>query len=128
VEADYVRELMRQRGHANSGRILYPRTAAKAANGEFFFGTTTTRITFPVLAFTLLSPTRDDDVRLAMPNSDKVLHYEEAIVIGCRQDERLEVVVVMLRRPELEIRFRDPLPPPQCPLKEPVCDQNGNCR
>jgi hypothetical protein len=128
VDADYVRQLMLDRGQAYSGKILYPRSAAGAANGEFFFSTTTTRIPFPILAFSLLGPSGDYEVRLAMPDSDKVRHAEEAIVIGCERSRSLEAVVVMLRRPEPEIRFRDPLPPPTCPFMEPVCDQNGNCR
>jgi hypothetical protein len=128
VDADYLRQLMQERGHAYSGKILYPRSAAGDANGEFFFSTTTTRIPFPVLAFSLLDPTGDYDVRLAMPDSDRVRHSEEAIVIGCERSRALEAVVVMLLRAEPEIRFRDPLPPPTCPFVEPVCDQNGNCR
>jgi len=124
----YADTLLQHGGAAASGKIMYPRYSAGNANGEFFFESTRTTIAYPLLAFSLIGPQGQTNVRLPGPLPANIHNYGDAIVVGCRQATRFEAVLVVMNAPRRAMYVRQPLPPPACPLPEPICDNNGNCR
>jgi hypothetical protein len=128
LDAAYVDQLMEQGGTIYSGRILYPHSSAGNANGEFFFENTRVRLPYPLLGFSLLGPRGLAKVRIPGLVTGGVPNYSEAIVLGCRQHGRVEAVLVMVIRPQPRSLLRQPLPPPECRLPEPECEQYGSCR
>jgi len=125
----YVSDLLfRGSGAAASGKILYPRSSSGNANGEFYFESSRTTITYPLSAFTLIGPGGEQEVRLAGNLSSGLQNYDDAFVFGCADGDRMEAVFVLTAGPRPAILAREPRPLPQCPLPELVCDGNGNCR
>jgi hypothetical protein len=62
------------------------------------------------------------DVPALLPNAS------DAIVLGCwnRQDNLISALAVALPVQQTGM-MRSPAAPLNCPLPEPVCDNNGNC-
>jgi hypothetical protein len=128
IDAKYVGSLLRRGGTSASGRILYPRFTAGNALGEYFFESSRTTIEYPLLAFSMIGPGGLSNVRLAGPLAVDVAHYSDAIVLGCQHERRLEAALIILQEEPARILTSHPLPPPECPFPERVCDSNGNCR
>ena len=119
--------LLDKQGAVYIGKIMYPRYSARNASGELFFLGSQPSVEYPLLVFSLIGPRGSSSVLLAGPLLEDLPNYADAIVAGCDQHGRLEAAIVIQTSPTLNVYTRSPLPAPECPLTEPVCDNNGNC-
>jgi hypothetical protein len=123
-----------------SGRGFYPRYYSYD-EGEPILPADITPYTarkFPRLVFTLLLDTMDRPVVLPMDNPR--LDFPDAaevIVGGCQVGQSIELpsylnyidaAFVVLVEDSRFVYVRVPEAPLACPLREPVCDDNHNCR
>jgi hypothetical protein len=89
------------------------------------------------LVFTLLLP--DKDTPVVLPTDEPRLHFPDAaqvIVAGCQVGQSTTLTsylnyidaafIVILDETET-IYTRVPDAPLECPIREPVCDNNHNC-
>ncbi|MCD4671361.1 MAG: glycosyltransferase family 39 protein, partial [Anaerolineaceae bacterium] len=82
---------------------------------------------YPRLVFELLNEERFHCIILPLEEfpQDVTLHASQAVVLGCQEGTAWAVLL-----PELDLALvRSPQStPPQCPLPDPICDNNRNCR
>jgi len=107
------------------GRILYPRYYPMD-RGEILFDPFVT-MGFPRTAFTLIGPQGQRGVILPGPSPDHFPHAVDAIVLGCREEKYLDALAVILLDENGSIYTRSPESEFQCPLKQPVCNNNRVC-
>jgi len=111
------------------GRALYPRTY-HMNQGEFQDAFYPYQILgFPRVAFTLIGP--DGNHGIILPASDIVRdihHASDVLVIGCKTVEYVDALIVIVLGDEHTIYSRQPASALQCPLQQPVCDNNSACR
>jgi hypothetical protein len=123
-----------------SGRGFYPRYYSYGQGEPILPGQITayTARDYPRLVFTLLLP--DSDKPVVFPFDEPKLNFPDAaevIVGGCQVGQSTILTsylnyidaafVVILDEPEA-IYVRVPDAPLVCPLREPVCDNNHNCK
>jgi hypothetical protein len=123
-----------------SGRGFYPRYYSYGQGEPILPGQITayTSRDYPRLVFTLLLP--DSDKPVVLPFDEPKLNFPDAaevIVGGCQVGQSTILTsylnyidaafIVILDEPEL-IYIRVPEAPLDCPLHEPVCDNNHNCK
>ena len=110
-----------------NGRALYPR---------FFLendGIPKNRIPyaamdFPRIAFTMIGPNGQNSVILPQ---NEVLYFpnaSEVIVLGCRKDDYIDALAVIVIADQRVVYVRQPSSDLQCPLPQPVCNENHVCR
>jgi len=110
-----------------SGRALYPRFMAagekdtgsvRSAFGERAYGR---------LAFVLIG-TKTAEVLLPLPASPASFpHTADVIVIGCKGEDRLDALMVVVHGPEQVVLKSTPPRPLTCPVAPAVCDAAGKC-
>ncbi|MEO7839390.1 MAG: hypothetical protein ABIU06_08580 [Anaerolineales bacterium] len=108
------------------GRILYPRYYPMD-RGEFLFDPFVT-MGFPRTAFTLIGPQGERGVILPGSSPDHFPHAVDAIVLGCKEEKYLDALAVILLDESGAIYTRAPKSDLQCPLKQPVCNNNRVCQ
>jgi hypothetical protein len=123
-----------------SGYDFYPRYYSHLEGESVFSGKDTpyTARDYPRLVFTLLLPTNNRSV--LFPTDESRLYFPDAaevIVGGCQVGQSAilkpylnyisAAFVVIKGDPEM-IYVRVPEAPLTCPLREPECDNNRNCR
>ena len=95
---------------------------------------------YPRLVFTLLLPNQDKPVLL--PIDDPGLHFPDAVKVivgGCQIGQSdtqiltsylvyIDAAFVVILDGTETIYTRVPEAPLNCPLREPVCDNNHNCK
>jgi len=122
-----------------SGHGFYPRYYVYGQGEPFRPGAMTvyTARYYPRLVFTMLLPDRDKPV--LFPIDEPRLYFPDAVEVivgGCQVDQSVllnsyfhyidAAFVVILDETET-IHMRDPEAPLECPMREPVCDNNHNC-
>ncbi len=122
-----------------SGNGLYPRYYPYEEGEPLYSGTTTVYSTrdYPRLVFTLLLPNTHRSVLL--PIDESRLHFPDAaevIVGGCQVGDSKKstsylnyidaAFIVILDKTET-IYLRVPNAPLNCPIPEPICDNNHHC-
>ncbi|MBK9211100.1 MAG: hypothetical protein IPL71_23585 [Anaerolineales bacterium] len=110
-----------------AGRALYPRYYAEG-KGEpkdrYPYGV----LEFPRIAFTMIGP---DGLNFVLLPKDEVSYFPNAsdvIVIGCQENIYMDALVVVVIEEDQVVYIRQPASPLQCPLQQPVCDNNHVCR
>jgi hypothetical protein len=101
------------------GRTLYPRSY-KAGQGEvtFYFYPFTT-MDFPRTGFFLIGPHGQDNIILAGDAPKDLPHIADAIVIGCRDQNYVDALMVMILDGSGTVYRRSPMPELVCPMKLP---------
>ena len=107
------------------GRTLYPR-AYKMDQGEIIFYPYTV-MGFPRTGFVLIGPKGADNVVLPGGIPEHFPHAEDALVLGCREQNYVDAVAVILLDGTETIYTRWPMSKLTCPLKQPVCRNNVVC-
>lgn len=109
------------------GRLLYPRffyhDAAEPSAATHY------RVRpYPRLVFELLSNTYKSVGVLPASRMPDVTSGSTALIIGCQDTSGMQIHTLIVLSPgEPRAYTRDPLAPLQCPIREPLCDNNHNC-
>ena len=107
------------------GRLLYPRFYYEG-QGEPVDIPTYSPKDYRRLVFTVSSLVGNPNFILPVADSPGPIPYRsEVIVAGCKNGGVLGIVLLDTQQRTI---IRSPRPVLACPLPEPVCDNNGNCR
>ncbi len=107
------------------GRTLYPRYYIENEGEVHFYPVV--RMGFPRITFTLIGNHGEKGIVLPGEKPDHFPHAVDAIVLGCKEQYYVDALAVILLDETGAIYSRSPESPLQCPLKQPVCDNNHNC-
>jgi hypothetical protein len=83
---------------------------------------------FPRIAFTVIGPNGVSSVILPQ---GEVLYFPNAsdvIVLGCQQSGYIDALSVVVIKDQQVVYVRQPSSGLQCPLPQPVCNENHVCR
>lgn len=112
------------------GRALYPRhygiDAGEPDAYSFYRG-----MAFPRLVFTLIGPQGSNGVILPLPQPPPAGSFPngaDVLVLGCRAPAHVDAVAVLVQGEGGQWLLRSPSAPLRCPLPQPLCDDNRNCR
>jgi hypothetical protein len=111
-----------------NGRILYPRYFQEndgIPKNRYPYNV----MRFPRIAFTMIGPNGENFVILPQ---DEALYFPNAsdvIVLGCQEGAYIDALaVVVIEKQTAVVYVRQPASPLQCPLQQPVCNENHVCR
>jgi len=110
-----------------SGRALYPRFFAEnrgLPKNRFPYSI----LGFPRIAFTIIGP---EGMNYALLPGDDIPFFPNAsdvIVLGCQQGAEIDALAVVMVNEQTTVYTRQPPSPLQCPLLQPVCNENHVCR
>jgi hypothetical protein len=110
------------------GRVLYPRYY-RMNQGEFqgaFYPYQT--LGFPRTAFKLIGPAGEHSVVLPGDVPEHLSHTSDVLVLGCNEANYFDALVVIVLDNPGAAYTRKPEAPLQCPLQQPVCNNNSVCR
>jgi len=108
------------------GRMLYPRYY-NINRGEIYYYPYV-EMGFPRMAFALIGPKGEQGVVLPGDAPKYFPHGAEVIVVGCREEKYLDALAVILLDENGAVYARAPKSELECPLRQPVCDDNRVCR
>ena len=107
------------------GRALYPRYY-RMNQGEIHAYPYVV-MGFPRLTFTLIGTQGEQGVVLPGDKPRYFPHGADIVVIGCKEQNYLDALVVIILDQKGSVYTRSPASDLQCPLKQPVCNNNHNC-
>ncbi len=107
------------------GRALYPRYYIENEGEVHFYPVVV--MGFPRTTFTLIGPAGEKGIVLPGKKPDYFPHAVDTIVLGCKEQYYVDALAVILLDDAGRIYTRSPASSLQCPLKQPVCDNNHNC-
>jgi hypothetical protein len=87
-----------------------------------------TNMDFPRTGFFLIGPRGQDNIILAGGMPEYLPHTADALVVGCRDQNYVDALMVIVLDDNRAIYTRSPMPELTCPMKLPVCDKNSNCQ
>ncbi len=113
-----------------NGAALYPRFLAQGAGIPSW--KPYQAVEYPRTIFTLIGP-RPAHVIVVLPGPapEWLPHNSDALVLGCKRDYEQERIydALLVALPETGIVYHaNPERPLQCPIAEPVCNNNKSCR
>jgi hypothetical protein len=82
---------------------------------------------YPRMLFTLIGPNGETPSIFPSIQAAPIPNVSDAIVLGCRENDYVQVWAVLLTNKNLLIKST-PATPLTCPLLEPVCDNNHHCK
>jgi hypothetical protein len=111
------------------GRTLYPRSY-KMGQGEIsFYFYPFTNMDFPRTGFFLIGPHGQDNIILAGGFPSYLPHLADALVIGCREQNYIDALMVIVLDKKETVYTRSPMPAElACPMKQPMCNNNSKCQ
>jgi hypothetical protein len=110
------------------GRTLYPRSY-KMGQGEIsFYFYPFTNMDFPRTGFFLIGPHGQDNIILAGGFPKYLPHLADALVIGCRERNYVDALMVIVLDEQGTVYARSPMPELTCPMEQPVCNNNSKCQ
>ena len=110
------------------GRTLYPRSY-KMGQGEIsFYFYPYTIMDFPRTGFFLIGPHGQDNILLPGETPRYLPHTADTLVIGCREQDYLDALMVIVLDGSGAVYTRFPRPELACPMKLPVCQNNNSCQ
>ncbi len=127
--AEQILQLSRAQGTVvRYGRLLYPRFYYHD-RGEPSPRSVYRPRPYPRLVFEIISDQDKSNGVLPVTQIPDIPSGATAIMIGCgiRNDTQVHTLII-LDPGEPRAYTRDPLAPLACPIPEPVCDNNHNCR
>jgi hypothetical protein len=107
------------------GRALYPRYYIENEGEVHFYPVVV--MGFPRMTFTLIGPKGEQGIVLP---GDKPRYFPQAVdalVLGCKERLYVDALAVIILDEKGAIYTRSPESSLQCPLKQPVCDNNHHC-
>jgi hypothetical protein len=107
------------------GRALYPRYYIEFQGEVHFYPVVV--MGFPRTTFTLIGPEGEKGIVLPGEKPRYFPHAVDTIVLGCKERLYVDALAVILLDEKGAIYTRSPESGLQCPLKQPVCDNNHNC-
>ena len=107
------------------GRALYPRYYIENEGEVHFYPVVV--MGFPRTTFTLIGPDGEKGIVLPGEKPGYFPHAVDTLVIGCKESFYVDALAVILLDETGAVYTRSPASPLQCPLKQPVCDNNHNC-
>jgi hypothetical protein len=107
------------------GRTLYPRFYVENEGEVHFYPVIV--MGFPRTTFTLIGNEGERGIVLPGKKPGYFPHAVDALVIGCKEKFYTDALAVILLDETGSVYTRSPESPLQCPLKQPVCDNNHNC-
>jgi hypothetical protein len=117
--------LQNPKAEISVGRTLYPRYYIENEGEVHFYPVVV--MGFPRTTFTLIGNEGEKGIVLPGKKPGYFPHAVDAIVIGCKEKRYIDALVVILLDETGDVYTRSPESPLQCPLKQPVCDNNHNC-
>ena len=107
------------------GRALYPRYYIEFEGEVHFYPVVV--MAFPRTTFTMIGPDGEKGIVLPGEKPDYFPHAVDVLVIGCKEQFYTDALAVIMLDQSGAAYTRSPASPLQCPLKQPVCDNNHNC-
>ena len=107
------------------GRALYPRYYIEFEGEVHFYPVVV--MGFPRATFTLIGPHGEKGIVLPGEKPRYFPHAVDTIVLGCKEQLYVDALAVIILDENGAVYTRSPESPLQCPLKQPVCDNNHNC-
>jgi hypothetical protein len=107
------------------GRALYPRYYIENEGEVHFYPVVV--MGFPRTTFTLIGKEGEKGIVLPGEKPGYFPHAVDTIVLGCKERFYVDALAVILLDETGAVYTRSPESPLQCPLKQPVCDNNHNC-
>jgi hypothetical protein len=83
---------------------------------------------FPRIAFMLIGSNGENSVILPQ---DEVLYFpstSDVIVLGCQENAYIDALAVVVIKEQKVVYLRQPVSSLQCPLQQPICNENHVCR
>lgn len=110
------------------GRALYPRFY-KMNQGEITFVFHPYVVMgFPRTGFKLIGPAGEYSIVLPGEAPEHLPHASDVLVLGCNGQNYLDALVVIVLDDRESIYARQPYAGFECPLPEPVCNNNSVCQ
>jgi hypothetical protein len=111
------------------GRTLYPRSY-KMGQGEIsFYFYPFVNMEFPRTGFFLIGLHGQDNIILAGGFPKYLPHLADTLVIGCRDQNYVDALMVIVLDNNGTAYTRSPVPAElTCPMKLPVCNNNSKCQ
>jgi len=113
------------------GQALYPRYyKMNQGDAAFNFYNFSPYITlgFPRIAFKVIGPLGERSVVLPGDAFQNLPHASDVLVLGCNGQHYIDALVVIVLGDNGAIYTRKPASELQCPLRQPICDNNSNCQ
>ena len=107
------------------GRALYPRYYIENEGEVHFYPVVV--MGFPRTTFTLIGNEGEKGIVLPGEKPEYFPHAVDTLVIGCKGQYYVDALAVIILDETGTVYTRSPASPLQCPLKQPVCDNNHNC-
>ncbi|HUE97686.1 MAG TPA: hypothetical protein VMN99_00450 [Anaerolineales bacterium] len=107
------------------GRALYPRYYVENVGEVHFYPVVV--MGFPRTTFTLIGPKGEQGIVLPGERPGHFPHAVDTLVLGCREQFYVDALAVIILDEEGAVYTRSPASDLQCPLRQPVCDNNHNC-
>jgi hypothetical protein len=82
---------------------------------------------FPRTTFTLIGNEGEKGIVLPGEKPAYFPHAVDTLVIGCKEQLYVDALTVIILDETGAVYTRSPESPLQCPLKQPICDNNHNC-
>jgi hypothetical protein len=111
------------------GRTLYPRSYKMGQGEVSFYFYPYTILDFPRTGFFLIGPHGKDSILLPGGVHGYLPHAADALVIGCREQNYVDALMVIVLDENGAAYTRSPMPTElTCPMKQPVCENNNKCQ
>jgi hypothetical protein len=107
------------------GRALYPRYYIENEGEVHFYPVVV--MGFPRTTFTLIGPKGEQGIVLPGEKPGHFPHAVDTLVLGCKEQHYVDALAVIILDEEGSVYTRSPASALECPLKQPVCDNNHNC-
>ena len=110
-----------------NGRALYPRYFGEnegIPKNRYPYST----MGFPRVAFVMIGPSGENSVILPQEDVFYFPNASDVIVLGCQEGAYVDALAVVVLKEQKVVYVRQPSSPIQCPLQQPVCNQNHVCR
>jgi hypothetical protein len=110
-----------------NGRALYPRYFQEndgVPKNRYPYNV----MGFPRIAFTMIGPNGENFVILPQDEVPYFPNASDVIVLGCQQGAYVDALAVVVIEKQTVVYVRQPASPLQCPLQQPVCNENHVCR
>jgi hypothetical protein len=110
-----------------NGRALYPRSFWEnegIPKNRHPYGV----MGFPRIAFVVIGPNGENSVILPHEEVPYFPNASDVIVLGCQENAYIDALAVVVIEEQTAVYVRQPTSPLQCPLQQPVCNENHVCR
>ena len=109
------------------GRALYPRYFSEnkgIPKNRYPYN----EMGFPRIAFTMIGPGGWNYVVLPEDEVPYFPNASDVIVLGCQEGANIDALAVVVIDKQTVVYVRQPVSQLQCPLQQPVCNENHVCR